>query len=195
VTARWGKRGLGAALVALLALGCERDPLDVPCPEAGVGELVVTEIRGTQAGEDLDGEWIEIFNRSGQPVDLLGLRVRLSTLNGGSRNEFIVRRSLQVANDSYVTLGRFLDGSAPEHVNYGYAGELDREINSTGAIQLFACGFEVDQVIYRSLPSTGTLALDGAIVPPDATANDLEENFCVDENGRGTPQQENPPCS
>jgi hypothetical protein len=45
------------------------------------------------------------------------------------------------------------------------------------------------------LPSTGTLALDGAVVPPDASANDLEDNFCVDDNSRGTPQQENPPCS
>jgi hypothetical protein len=195
VTERWGKHGLGAALLALLALGCERDPLDVPCPEAGVGELVVTEVRAAQGDEDLEGEWIEIFNRSGQPVDLLGLRVRLSTLDGGSRNELTVRRPLQVASDAYVTLGRFFDGQAPEHVNYGYAAEIDREINSTGAIQLFACGFEVDQVIYRSLPSTGTLALDGAVVPPDASANDLEDNFCVDDNSRGTPQQENPPCS
>lgn len=192
-----GKLWRGCAVLAFLA-ACERDPLDVACPEVAPEELVVTELRGEQDGEDVVGEWIELFNRSGQTIDLVGLKVRLSTLDGGRRDEFTVRTSLEVPPDGYVTLGRFSAGEEPAHVDYGYASELDRALNTTGAVELFGCGgLEVDQMIYRDLPTLGTLALDGAVAPPDARANDSEDNFCIDAAGagEGTPQMENPPCS
>lgn len=192
------KSWVGCALLVLLA-GCERDPLDVACPEVAPDQLVVTELRGAQAGDtDTLGEWIEVFNGSGHPIDLLGLKVRLSTLDGGSRDEFTVRSSVSVAADAYATLGRFARGEEPAYVDYGYADELDSDLNTTGAVELFACGVEIDQVIYRDLPSAGTLALDGAVEPPDAAANDSEDNFCIDDaaaDGAGSPQQENPPCT
>jgi hypothetical protein len=126
----------------------------------------------------------------------VGLRVVLKTLDGGSVEDFTVRRSVSIGGDGYVTLGRFADGSEPAHVSYGYASELDDEINTTGAIELIACGVEIDQVVYMSLPGAGTLALDGSLAP-DASANDTASNFCVDAAGagEGTPQQENPPCT
>lgn len=180
----------------LPVFACEREPLDVDCPDLAVGGLVVTEVRGDQDGStDTQGEWIEIFN-PGATIDLVGLRVVFQTLTG-SIDSFTVRRSLTINGGGYVTLGRFPDNDLPSHVSYGYADELDTAINERGAIELIGCdNVEVDQVVYQQLPGVGTLALDGAL-SPDASANDSEANFCVDAAGagEGTPQQENPPCS
>ena len=62
-------------LAGLCCIGCERDPLDVPCPDLGPDDLVVTEIHGPQTGEDRYGEWIEVYNPTGRAVDLTGLRI------------------------------------------------------------------------------------------------------------------------
>ena len=125
---------------------------------------------------------------------LLGLRVELTTLDGGSTQEFTVRRDFSVAPGSYVTFGRFDDGDvdAP-HVDYGYKADLDASLFSTAAIEIVVCGVEIDQAVYRGLPDDGTLALDGASAP-SAVANDTESNFCVDATG-GTPREENNPCT
>jgi hypothetical protein len=194
---REGSRWVVVASLALSVFACERDPLEVDCPDVAIGGLVDTEVRGDQVGDgDDQGEWIELFNGSGSTIDLVGLRVILKTLDGSSIEDFTVRRPLTVSAGSYVTLGRFATNQEPTHVSYGYADELDRAINSTGAIELVACGVEVDQVVYMSLPGTGTLALDGDLAP-SAVDNDDQANFCVDAAGagEGTPQQENPPCS
>lgn len=195
--AREGIRWVVVVSLVVPVFACERDPLDVACPDVGVGGLVVTEVRGDQEGSDDDqGEWIELFNASGSTIDLVGLRVVMRTLNGSSVDELTVRRSVTATANGYVTLGSFPDGQEPSHIDYGYADEFGGELNTTGAIEIIACGAEVDQVVYQSLPGAGTLALDGALAP-DASANDSETNFCVDAAGagEGTPQQENPPCS
>jgi len=154
--------------------------------------LVVTEISGAQDTGTL-GEWIELYNASSDTIALLGTRIELTTLDGGSTQEFTVRSDRSVAAGSYVTLGRFADGSEPAHIDYGYSDELNDSLLSTAAIEIIVCGLEVDQAVYRGLPSDGSLAFDGALAP-SSVENDNETNFCVDGTG-GTPGQENPPCS
>ena len=186
-----------AAVLTLPLFACERDPLGVDCPEVSVGGLVITEVRGDQdGGADDQGEWIELFNASGATIDLVGLRLVMKTLNGSSEEDFTIRGPLSVPNSGYATFGRFPEGEEPPHISYGYATELDTGINTTGAIEVIACGIEIDQVVYQTLPGAGTLAFDGSLAP-DATANDSEANFCVDatDAGEGSPQQENPPCT
>lgn len=193
-----GFRWVVVVALVVPSFGCERDPLDVECPEVGPGGLVITEVRGDQDGaDDSQGEWIELFNASGSTIDLVGLRIVMKTLNGSSVEDFTVRRSVPVAAGAYVTLGNFPDGQEPSHVDYGYSDEFDGSINSTGAIEAIACGVEIDQVVYQSLPGNGTLSFDGAVQPPDAGENDKETSFCIDANGagEGSPQQENPPCA
>lgn len=190
-----GFRWVVIASLVLPVFACERDPLEVDCPDVGIGGLVVTEVRGDQDGStDTQGEWIEIFN-PGATIDLVGLRVVFKTLTGNAE-DFTVRRSLTISGSGYVTLGQFSDEMLPDHVSYGYGDELASDINDRGAIELIACGVEVDQVVYQSLPGVGTLALDGNLAP-SAIDNDDEGNFCIDAAGagEGTPQQENPPCN
>lgn len=193
-----------AAAALLLVSACSRDPLEVPCPQVAAGEIVVTEIRGPQSGDDDYGEWIELYNASGGSLDLQGALITLTTLDGSTQGEILVREpDVSVPGGGYVVLGRSLPGEEPEHVDYGYAQDFDRELYDSAAIDVFDCDELVDRAIYRNVPRTGTLALDGKIDPPTAEANDDESSWCVDdtedamseESGiRGTPRERNRPC-
>lgn len=194
-----------ALSVAALAPGCSREALEVPCPPVAVGELVITEVRGAQdGGDDEQGEWIEVFNATDWTVSLLGLRVEVQKLDGTGAGGFLVRSpDLEVPAGGYAVLGRFERDVEPDHVDYGYKGDLDDELAASGAIHLLACDAEIDRVVYRGLTDFGSLALDGAIDPPSAAANDSEAAFCVDQaldetnpsaGARGTPGDHNPTC-
>jgi hypothetical protein len=188
---------------ALLSAGCATDPLDVPCPGVSVGDLVVTEIHGPQSGEDRYGEWIEVFNASPNAVDLTGLSVSIIKLDGSSEDRVLVRNSVSVAAGGYAVFGKQIAGDEPAHVDYGYLSDMDGKLPDTGAIEIQSCGERIDLVVYRNLPSKGSVILDGSINPPTATANDDELNWCIDNTEddmsetfgiRGTPQEENPVC-
>ncbi len=194
-------------LALLLAGGCSRDPIDVPCPDVQPGDLVVTEIRGAQSPEPGYGEWIEIYNGSSDTVDLTGLRVTLTRLvDGTAAASFVLRggASTDAAPGAYFVLGRFRPGDEPTYVQYGYADDYDDELPTGAAIDVFACGELVDRMIYRSLPGEGTWSLSGDIDPPEGVDNDAEGSWCVDltEDGdtptmgiRGTPGEMNIPCA
>ena len=191
---------LGLALMALL--GCERDPRVAVCPELAPGDLIITELRGDQSGSDDEiGEWIELYNASSLTIDLTGVAVVVTRLDGGSDARLVFRREVRVDSGDYVVLGRFFDlpELRPDYVNYGYSEDFDSSLYDTGAIEIFACGTMTDQLVYRNLPSTGTFAFDGAI-DPDATDNDDANNWCIDEltgdpDATGTPGERNPVCS
>ncbi len=197
-------RVLGLAAAALtVCVGCSRDPLDVPCPAIIEGALVITELRGSQSGTDGYGEWIELYNASGGTIDLLGLEVKLTKIDGSSTEELLVRDPIAVAANSYLVLGRQTAGLEPDHVDYGYVADIDKSLFDPAAIQVYSCGQLIDQVVYRGLPSRGTFGLDGAIDPPTAAANDDESAWCDDitEDAqsdtmglRGTPREPNQIC-
>ncbi|MDY0001832.1 MAG: hypothetical protein RBU30_11090 [Polyangia bacterium] len=194
-----------AAALGLLAQGaCERDMLEPICTPIAVGQLVVTELRGPQSGVDTWGQWIELYNDSGSTLSLAGVRLRITTLSGSGELGFTVRDpGLAVGPTDRVVLGRFPRDAPPPHVDYGYLEEEDSNLPSDGIVELYVCNELVDQVIYRSLPSSGSLSLDGSLIP-SAQANDDESNWCndnVDEGGGptdvgipGTPGEPNRPC-
>jgi hypothetical protein len=191
----------------MLSGGCTTEPLDIPCPEIAEGELVVSEMHASQTGQY--GEWLEVYNASSRTIDLQGLRVKVIRLDGGSSTQFLVRSALSLAPEQYIVFGN-QPGAGGDHVDYDYFSDIASQSTSenpkllydTGAIELESCGERIDLLVYRNLPSTGSLVLDGD-VPPDAVDNDNEVNWCVDnaedamseELGiRGTPQEENPIC-
>ena len=205
-------------LIAAVALGgligCGRDALDGSCPAVAPGELVVTEVRGDQSGSDGYGQWIEIYNASPAAVDLRGLDVHVQRVDGGADGHILVRDSVVVDPGGYAVIGRFPTDDVPDHVDYGYVLPcedsssgcddhwLDTNLYDAAAIDLEACGERIDRAIYRDLPSRGTWALSGAAAP-DATANDTESDWCVDDTEdmqteqlgiRGTPGEANPSC-
>lgn len=206
------KLGLLGLLGMTIACGpsCVREPLSSVCPDLAPGDLVVTEIRGKQTGSYR--QWIEIHNASDAAVPVGGLRVILTQLDGVGTQTFLVRdEGLELPAGGYLVLGGG-DPAALDYIDYDYTPDLHSASDPnqpgdlyTGAtLELRACETLVDKLIYRGLPSTGTIALDGA-APPDAAANDdTSVGWCVDDRVsdgpqtqigiRGTPGEPNPPC-
>jgi hypothetical protein len=194
-----------AGALCIVCVSCERSPLDFDCPELDVGDLVVTEVRGPQSGEDIYGDWIELYNASGSSVSVRGMLMSISRLDGSSFGRVLVREPLSMPAGEFAVLGRQPIEPLPGHVDYGYIADFDSNLFDTGAIQLYGCDrdLEVDRAIYRNLPSTGTFGIDGAIDPPTADDNDDETAWCVDDEAdansatdgiRGTPQERNREC-
>lgn len=205
------RSGLVSVVLCLVCAACARDPLDIECPDLAVGDLVVTELRGAQSGDDVYEQWFELFNASGRNIPMRGVFIRFLELDGGSDQTILVRDPLTVAAGQYVTLGRQPRAPLPEYIDYGYRDDVlndshePRKMFDTAAVQVFGCNRDlfVDQAVYRDLPSKGTLIVDGAIDPPDPNANDDDGAWCVDETEdadsetdgiRGTPQEKNRTC-
>ena len=192
-----GRLGLAPAFL----LACVRDPLPSSCPELAAGDLVVTEIRGSQAGSYR--QWIEIYNASDVDVPVAGLRVTLTQFDGVGSQTFVVRdEALELAAGAYLVLGSG-DPAALDYIDYDYSADLPGDLYPGATLELTSCRTVVDTLIYN-LPAEGTLALDGA-AEPDATANDdSKAGWCVDDRAsegpqtqigiRGTPGGANPPC-
>ena len=167
--------------IALLPSGCTRPPIERICPDLEPGAVVVSEFRGPQADTDTWGQWIELFNHSGNEASLAGVVVHLTDTQGSSPQEVFIRnRTLRVPAGGYVVLGRFPDDERPAHVQYGYRLDLDENLHVDGVIEVLSCGRLLDRVVYHDLPTRGTRAFDGA-QGLDGTANDDQRAWCNDQ--------------
>lgn len=192
---------------AVAAVAClPRDGVSAVCPDVEEGDLVVSELRGPQEGADSFGQWIEVYNAGEQPVDLYGLRVTFVPSDGSDLIALLIRREgAEVGPGEFAVLGAQDDERRPEHVDYGFGDELTN-LAPAARVQLAACGTEVDSLLYRSLPTAGSLAVDGAALP-DAAANDDDDALCTDDEPLppdgmmtdfgvpGTPGEPNRPCA
>lgn len=185
-------------LLLTVGAGCERDPIDTPCPDVQAGGLVLSELRGAQSSADSNGQWVEVYNASGRAVSLGGLALTMRRLDGGAEVRIMVRSETeQVAAGGYAVLGRFSEGNEPAHVTYGYLSDLEENLYTAAELILSACGLTLDRVVYRSLPTSGSLGFDGGRTL-DAAANDTESAWCADAMGDGrpgTPLMRNRPCA
>jgi hypothetical protein len=178
-------------LVLLGLVGCARDPVEAVCPDVVAGDLVVTEARGPQSPEDLNGPWIELFNASGASVDLEGTKVRFRDRGGSDEISILVRRSVPINAGEYVVLGLFLDPDRPAHVDYGFLDDYEGTWKDAAAVDLLTCNTVIDLLTWDDLPTVGTYSLGG---PPDAEANNLASSWCFDPMSAGTPGEANITC-
>ncbi|MBA3546087.1 MAG: lamin tail domain-containing protein, partial [Nannocystis sp.] len=178
---------LGAALASalvpaiVLTIACVRDPLPSVCPRFDAGDLVVTELRGAQAGSYR--QWIEIYNASDAALPLAGLRITLYHLeNDGSETfaAFFVRdEALELPAGDYLVIGGG-DPAEIDYIDYDYTPDhhttsdpnKPASLFASATIELLACDTVVDRVVYTGLPAAGTLALDGSAEPSAATNDD-----------------------
>jgi len=179
-----------------LAAGCMREPAQAVCPELAAGQLVITEIRGTQNPKDSAGPWIELYNASGRTIDLIGIRLAFRNGTGLPSGEAFVRRSLPAAAGSYTVLGLFSDADPPPHVDYGFFLGNGETWLDDATLAVETCGTKLDQVGPYSLPRMGTYSLGGA---PDANRNDFPTSWCTDRTlvgptFPGTPGAPNVAC-
>ena len=126
-------------IVVGLCAGCETDPVEHICPDVPGGGLVITELRGDQDPDDELGQWVELYNATGGELDLIGLHVRLRSLDGSKDDLIIVRRSLVVAADDYVVIGLGLDELRPAAIDYAAGTDAGTAMNETGAVDVDAC--------------------------------------------------------
>lgn len=200
-------RRLLVLLVAGSFLACVRPPVETVCPEVTRGDLVFSEIRGSQSGMDTYGQWIELYNASGKELPLGGLVVVVGKLTEETGTPVAVRSSdLRLAAGDRVVLGRFAEDDRPGHVDYGFLADYDGNLPESGWFDLLACGEVIDEVLYHDLPSEGSLGFDGGL-PLTAVANDTEGDWCIDDRPArndgggqtdvgvpGSPGEENLPC-
>jgi len=186
----------------LTVTGCERGPLDLVCTPMEVGDLVFSELRGNQTGDDTAGQWIEVYNSSASPLNLSGLTLTLMKLDGSSLHEFVVRdQVLDISAGGFVVLGHMdTPGSLPDHMDYEFGDAFPSKLFTDGILEMRSCQATIDWIAYQDLPKTGSLAFDGNLALT-FEANDQQENWCVDdtivlpaEAALGTPGETNRPC-
>lgn len=187
-----------------MGAACVRDPIERICPDLAPGDLVVSEFRGPQTGADSYGQWIEVYNAGDEAIDLAGVRLVLRKLDGSGDFHFLVRdHEAAVDAGAYAVFG---NTEGKDFTTYVFTSDAESDLYAAAILEIYSCERLVDTMIYRSLPSVGTLSLDGKS-PPDAAANDDSDlGWCVDDvppspdepitdlGVRGTPGEANRPC-
>ncbi len=187
-------------------VGCITPQETELCPAVGVGELVVTEVRGDQSG--LLGQYVEIYSASASAIELRGLHV---VVRGPRKpavpaepdarmivGRIVVRRALTIAPGDRVVLAGLPPTSAPPEIDYAWqpdflaSGDAKNLPAADGEVELEACGDVIDHVAWTALPGEGTYSLGLAI--PDAAANDDDAAWCTNATITGTPGESNPTC-
>lgn len=195
-----GRKGawLALSLVASLVACAPEMARSEPCRGAA-GELVFTEVFADPLGPDAGREWIEVYNASAAPLDLDGLSLRHSR-EDGSRARVHVMRPVLLGAGEYLVLGNAPPELTPPHVGYGYGVELGELQNGAPGRLELACGpVVIDEVSYRPVRQSRSLALDGGDVP-DAQANDAPGRWCdtsareVEPGAFGSPGSANEDC-
>jgi len=182
------------SLAAVLLAACQRGPVDRICTPLDVGDLAISEIRPEQ--DDAWGQWFELYNPTGQTLELTGLKLRIMSFSGAGQQDIVLRaHGLQVGAQGYFGLGRFSVGDQPAHVDYGYAVDFDSDLHSqhyeNALVQILSCNpsdpedpgldLVIDQVVYQDLPDVGSLGFDGALALT-AESNDEESDWCTDSS-------------
>lgn len=178
-------RALLLALAATGAAGCRPSSAPATCQDPlAAGDLVITEVFPEPSGGS--GEWLEIYNAAGHPVDLHGLTVTNSRPDG-SQGKSHVMREQTIAPEQYFTLGNMpADDTAP-YVDYGYGADLGDLYNTGGGKLVLACGATtIDAARYDGIKPGHSLELTAAR-PPDAMVNDDPASWCVSTATEFTP--------
>lgn len=172
-------------------LACARAPAAEICPRIDAGELVFSELRGVQTGNDTVDPYIELYNASGRTLDLQGVWIRQIARNG-KQHELVIREPLEVADGDYVVIGPGLD-KPKAWVDYPVGDDISGPETmipyGAGFFELESCDALIDMVAVDVdvMPELGSLACGNGQSPPDAEANDLVDNdpsnggcWCVD---------------
>jgi hypothetical protein len=186
-------RALGltvAALALVPSVACTRDEVG-ECVDISPGDVVISEFRGAQTGDETAVIWVELYNTTARSVDLESLRVRYRTIDGGTDIPVLVRRSVPLAANGYVVLGLVPDEDLPDFVDYGFSGDFHQGYLAAAAVDLIACDTLIDRARYDNLPKTGTYSFGGT---PTADTNDDPTMWCTNPTSAGTPRMANPPC-
>ncbi|MDB4956463.1 MAG: hypothetical protein JWO36_4032 [Myxococcales bacterium] len=182
------------SLLLVLATGCASGTTQAPsgaCKEPlQFGNIVLTEVfaAGTSGGP----VWFEIYNAADRPVDLAGLTLGHSRIDGSAPMSHAMP-PLAIAPGQYLTLGNM----AAPYVDYVYGSGLgDLDSPDGGTLSLHCGATEIDTATYDLIKPGHSRELGNA-KPPDALFNDDPANWCESDASEivagnfGTPGQDN----
>jgi hypothetical protein len=152
------------------------------------GDLVISEIMKNPHGlaidgasadiSDLTGEWFEIYNASGDDLNLRGLE--LADLDATDPDAHAITGDVFVGAGEYVVLGNSTDMTANGEVPVAYAWAADGFSlgNNADEIVLRVGGVVIDQVVYTptDFPDYKGYAMELSVL--DALSNDTGSNWC-----------------
>lgn len=154
------------------------------------GDLVVTEVLYDAASAEPAGEWMELYNASAKPIDLLGLKIAR-----GAADSHTVTASVVVGPGAYVVIGNSTSTAANGGAPVAYAWGSDISLPNSGGAQtitLSVGALVIDTLSYTpSATYTGkSYSLKSGMLT--AAANDASGNFCPAKTsygpgGLGTP--------
>lgn len=182
---------LGAALASCVPAEPDPDPgAPTGCDGLVAGDLVITEIFADAAdGTDGGREWIEVTSAAAAPIDLAGVTLVHSRVDGSRAKRVVLGSAALEPADRHV-LGNAAD-PLPDLVDIGYGDGLGELFNEGGGRITLACGATiVDEAVYGDATTGRALQLAGAA---DYTRNDDPASWCLAE-GSGSPGAVNPPC-
>jgi hypothetical protein len=195
---------LAALVAAAGAAACGPTNKEGGCKDTHLvaGSLVITEVfadyqaAGGGTGTDEGKEWIEIFNASGQPLELRGLTV-IHGRPDGSRQQSHVIDDVTLAPGQFFTMGNSIQDLLPAYIDYGYRDDLGDLFNTEGGkLELRCDDATIDEASYGGVRAGRSRQLTAA-QPPDYTLNDSLENWCeaasteFEPGNFGTPGQDN----
>ncbi len=165
------------------------------------GDIVVTEfMNDSDAVSDTVGEWLEIYNTTGSPIDLNGW-----SLKDDGSNLYTFSVSVVVPANSYFVLGRGpADPSQNGGVNldFSYGDNYTLGNSADEIILLSPTDVEIDRVNYGigGFPDGGpgfSISLDPTQLTGD---NNLATNWCLStstfgDGDKGTPGAVNDVCA
>jgi hypothetical protein len=180
--------------------------VDANCPLPCIfcpleGDLVITEIMHTpDAVPDQSGEYFEIMNVSGAPIDLLGMEIFDDGTNG-----FVINAPLVINPGDFAVFAPELDPllNGGLLVDYQYDFLAFQLADTFDAIFIYCDGNFIDGVVYDNgfsypNPIGASMSIDPESI--HHLANDLGDNWCTSttsygSGGLGTPGLENISCS
>ena len=167
------------------------------------GDLVISEfLVDPTVVSDAAGEWVELYNPSGAPRDLLGFE-----LHDDGSDAHLITASVVVPAWGYVLLARNADVNSNGGITADYEYGNFVLANGTDEVVLSFDGVEVDRSNYDVGYYNGSLegtsrTLDPDLGTPDAVLNDNPGNWCgsatpitAPGSDFGTPGAPNDPCT
>ncbi len=192
---------LGSA-TALLSCGDANTMMmtDV-CKGRNPGDLVVTELMLDPDGTDTGGEWLEVFNTLGTPIDLRGYTITYRQGTSTAKSHTI-RASVTVQPRSYLALGDVRSGPNPAWISYAYGDDLGSFSQTSGTVSV-RCGMTtLGEYTYTRAARSGRSRMLGGGVDPEASRVANETNWCDTPTSTeyaprsfGTPGGPNPQCA
>ncbi|MCU0695580.1 MAG: lamin tail domain-containing protein [Myxococcaceae bacterium] len=196
----------GLALACLGALcGCGNNNMMMmntdACRGRMAGDLVISEVMIDPDGTDTGGEWIEIFNTTGAPIDLRGYTVSYRSGTSAAKSH-TVRASVTVPSKGYVALGDVRSGPNPAWLAYSYGDDLGAMSNTSGTVAV-RCGMTaLGEYTYNRAARSGRSRMLGGPQEPDALRVSADSNWCDTPTSTeyapkafGTPGGPNPMCA